>query len=73
MTSLNTAIAALERARSIRATAESRAAESWKDGVYRELERCHLDPLATEEARYLATVRAIDFALDRCLRQLNAR
>lgn len=71
MASLDGAIADLERARSVRLSAETRAGAAWRDLVFRSITNRQLDPLATEESRYIAAVRNIDLALDRCLSRLN--
>ena len=71
VTSLSAPLTELERARSLRASAEDRAGAIWKDVVYRQLEKQQLDPLETEESRYISAVRELDAALDRCLARLR--
>ena len=71
MALLRSALTEIEGARSLRAAAEDRAGSVWKDVVYRQLEKRQLDPLATEESRYLSAVRDLDAALDRCMTRLR--
>lgn len=71
MALLTAALAEIERARSVRSSAEDRAGSVWKDVVYRELEKKQLDPLEREESRYISAVRDLDVALDRCMARLR--
>lgn len=73
MTFVDAALTELERGRALRASAEARTGAVWNDVVYRQLERRRLDPLGSEESRYLAAVRTLDGALDRCLARLDNR
>lgn len=71
MAFLSAPLAEIERARSLRTSAEARAGAVWKDVVYRQLEKQRLDPLETEEFRYISAVRDLDAALDRCMVRLR--
>ncbi|HWJ84593.1 MAG TPA: hypothetical protein VNR62_04145 [Cellulomonas sp.] len=71
MALLDTALAELERARSLRAAAEARAGAVWNDVVFHDLEKRQLDPLEIEESRYLSTVRELGASLDRCMARLR--
>ena len=73
MTYVDAALAELERGRALRSSAEARTGAAWNDVVYRQLERRQLDPLASEESRYLVAVRELDRALDRCLARVDNR
>lgn len=71
MTSLDAPLAEMERARTLRRSAEDRAGSVWNDLVYRQLERKQLDPLEVEESRYISAARDLDASLDRCLSRLR--
>lgn len=72
MVFLNEPLTEIQRARAFRLGAEDRAGARWKDAVFRELERQQLDPLETEEARYISAVRDLDAALDRSMARLRS-
>jgi len=71
MALLGEPLAEIERARTLRSSAEDRAGAVWKDIVYRQLEKHQLDPLETEESRYISAVRDLDAALDRLMARLR--
>ena len=71
MALLSAALAEIEGARSLRCSAENSAGSVWKDVVYRQLEKQQLDPLESEESRYISAVRDLDAALDRCMTRLR--
>lgn len=71
MAFLSAALAEIERARSLRTSAEDRAGAVWRDVVYRMLEKRQLDPLEAEESRYICAVTDLDAALDRCMARLR--
>lgn len=71
MAFLSAPLTEIERARSLRSSAEDRAGSIWKDVVYRQLEKQQLDPLELEESRYISAVRDLDAALDRCIWRLR--
>lgn len=71
MAFLSAPLVEIERAKSLRTSAEGRAGAVWKDVVYRQLEKRQLDPLEAEESRYISAVRDLDAGLDRCMVRLR--
>lgn len=71
MTFLGGPLIEIERARSLRYSAQGRAEAVWKDVVYRQLEKRQLDPLDVEESRYISAVKDLDASLDRCMQRIN--